>query len=190
MKINILVIIFLMNFSSAFAEDTAIKNDMCKGLANKVSFEAFSDQANKQNYEANDLNDEQGLKYISAVKTSLAKQMNDLCDAQIDKVSITDFQNEYHATCPSNCQTSKKIFTGLLSNSQKDKANLACMTVCNDSYRKLALVEKGIKLAAAQEPQAPSASCGNAVSNVSKNAVKSVESNTTTTKAVKKATGK
>lgn len=189
MKVNIFLITFLTVFNIALAEDTTMKNETCKNLSNKVSFEAFSEKANAENYIANNIDNTQGIKYIGAVKTALAKQMNNFCETKYNKVTIDDFKNEYHAKCSSTCQDNTDIFKGLTAKSKKDNADLACLTVCNNSYRKLELVEKGIKLAAAQEPQGTTANCDNAVSNTSRNAVKPAESGTKKIET-KKATSK
>ena len=117
--------------------DIAIDENTCKDLANEVSISAFSPDNNGILYQAAKLYSEKGSEYIDSVRKELQKELHQACSER----SLVSLERRFNSTCGMSCQNHKDIFYWT---SQQNRADTACLTICNNSNVKLRMFRMGI----------------------------------------------
>lgn len=177
-----MVFVFMISFQNLFADTTLIKDEKCKEMVKNYVDDPFQLDLKYNNaYQLESTN------YFDLVKSTVLESMTALCSSKKNLVGLSEFKDKLQTSCINTCEKYKNLY------STKEKAQAyagaACKNVCQGSYKKIQLIEKGVAMAASRET-IDASSCGNQVASASRASGKAVEAEGSVQTGAKKTTGK
>jgi hypothetical protein len=155
---------------------TILTFDTCTDLVGEFAIDDFSFDSDGNNalYTSYKLNNVAGVDFINNTRKNLVKTLQHLCNSKNGKVTIEELKELHHDACSDECIKQSSSFKPSFAGSykMKENANMACLTVCNRTQRKINMFIKGINVGKINNSKNTS-DCGAGVTSTGRNIIKS-----------------
>lgn len=145
----------------------------CEELGVKVSIVAFSPDQNPP-YSMTGLTNEKAANYFNTARKQIHENLSAYCKDDESLKTIDDFQKQFHGSCSPACSDNLDKFykdSILGASKEKNKADLTCLSICNQTSRSLELLETGARFAGKQSVTA-AGDCNGVVADSGRNKTK------------------
>lgn len=147
----------------------------CTRLAGQASIVAFSSDTTPY-YAMLDLNKGKAVDFFQATRKQLDEKLKAYCNDKTSLKTIDDFSSQVNNLCAPGCDENlDKFYKNSIFGESKEKKNaqLVCLSICNETTRKLSFLEDGARLTEKQRgPAGASPDCTGVVSDTGRSKMK------------------